>query len=166
MSVPRILLAASLSVGLVACGEGDPSDSAAKDDPFKTSAEAACADFNAVVPDEPPKYTDVSQAIAQANVVLAQYEKTLGTLSGLTYPSESPGEELRRILVVENQRQFEETRSATRQLEEAVASKNNAQFSEAADRFAALGKSPGADSKGVLNAYGLKQCDQAFGPKQ
>lgn len=166
MSFPRALVAATLLVGLGACGGSSSARGGAEEDPFMRDAEAACADFNEVVPDEEPKYADVSQLISQTKKVLSQYETTVGMLSALTYPAESPGAELRRILVVENQTQLEELRAATAQLEAAVASKNEAEYYKAADRFVALSKSPGPDTKGVLNAYGLKECDRAFGPKQ
>jgi hypothetical protein len=166
MSVPRTVVALALSIALAACGGGSSPDDTTEDDAFRIGAETACADFNEVVPDEEQKYSDVSQAIAQVKKVLAQYEKTVGALSELNYPTDSPSAELRRILVIENQKELDEMRAATVQIEQAVASNNQGEYYEAADRFIALGESPGPDRKGVLHAYGFIECDRAFGPKK
>ena len=176
MTVWRAGVACALSLTFVSCGGG--SEDGANDDRgiaatanptpafdkagFTSAAEATCADFNARAPDKEPRYTSIAQIQAALTMSVAAFTEFQGKLATLQYPPGAEGAELRRILVVETEKNLLELRSTSAQMDTAVATKNQEKFYEAADRLVAF-QDASPDKQGTLKAYGLPECDLAFG---
>ncbi len=129
---------------------------------FVTAAEGICEDFLAEVPKPQGSYKDYGELKRDLDRTIAAFTKARDQLAGLMYPPGSEGKDLRRVLVGKPSESLAEVRSAARQLDSAVRTKNAEQYYEAADRLLALADTDG-DPTGVLKRAGLAKCDEALG---
>lgn len=129
------------------------------------AADEVCGEFNSALPDTEPKYENIEDVRAAVKLFTEAISAAQGGLSVLIYPQDEQGRAVREVLVTGVGKNVTEITSASQQLETAIKTKDQKAYYTAADRFIAF-QDAYPDKTGVLKAYGLVECDLAFGPPE